>query len=468
MKDKLKIISLCDGMSCGALALDTWLEQQGLTWDDIEYHAFEIDKYSIGVSMYNYPLMYRHGDARNYKNLIGEDIFLLMGGFPCQPYSFSGKGKATEDERDLSNLIFDALKELKPKYFLFENVPMKKEHQDRISEGIGVEPTMINSQDFSAQHRKRLYWTNIKIDGWHNLNKDVVLKDILEDGFADRDKSLCIDANYFKGGSMKMYETKSRRQLVFDLENKRGCQQIGLMVETVKIRKHRVDIPNLQKVLRSAKTSSGKTNRQIAEETSVPITKVEHWFRTDSSFAIPSDNIWYKLKDVIGIDVDTFDKQIMEFEYRDGVYESSQRVYSEHGKSPTLTASNMAQWIETKKKGCRQVGVADIKGFETIKRVYDPDFKAPSLTTMQGGWRQPKVATSELYWRNLTPLECERLQTVPDGYTKIGQFEGYFEQVTEPKDWRNRKPISNTQRYKMLGNGWTVAVISHIMKNMEK
>ena len=393
MKDKLKIISLCDGMSCGALALEPWLEQQGLTWDDIEYHAFEIDKYADAVSRYNYPLMYRHGDARKYKNLLGDDIFLLMGGFPCQPYSFSGKGKATEDARDLSNLIFDALKELKPKYFLFENVPMKKEHQDRISEGIGVEPTMINSQDFSAHHRKRLYWTNIKIDGWHNLNQDVSLKDILEDGFVDRDKSHCIDANYFKGGSMKMYKEKSRRQLVFDTE---------------------------------------------------------------------------------------------------------------------------------KKKGCRQIGVADIKGYDIIKRVYDPDYKAPSLTTMQGGWRQPKVwdkcgafrgrykvdgvrqdhkmkvaglttqqlevrtdnktnslttvqkdnvvvDEDKLYWRNLTPLECERLQTVPDGYTEYGNFD------TNENKWvhfsnnaENIKPISNSQRYKMLGNGWTVAVISHIMKNMEK
>ena len=228
MKQKLKIVSLCDGMSCGALALEPWLEQQGLTWDDIEYHAFEIDKYADAVSRYNYPLMYRHGDARNYKNLLGEDIFLLMGGFPCQPYSFSGKGKATEDERDLSNLIFDALKELKPKYFLFENVPMKKEHQDRISEGIGVEPTIINSQDVgTAHHRKRLYWTNIEIDGWHNLYKDISLKDILEDGFVDRDKSFCLDANYFKGGSMKMYKEKSRRQLVFDTEKKKGCRQIG-------------------------------------------------------------------------------------------------------------------------------------------------------------------------------------------------------------------------------------------------
>ena len=390
MKDKLKIISLCDGMSCGALALEPWLEQQGLTWDDIEYHAFEIDKYADAVSRYNYPLMYRHGDARNYKKFIGKDIFLLMGGFPCQPYSFSGKGKADADERDLSNLIFDSLKELKPKYFLFENVPMKKEHQDRISDGIGVDPIMINSQDFSAHHRKRLYWTNIRIDQW--VDKGVALKDVLEDGFVDRDKAHCLDANYFKGGSMKMYKEKSRRQLVFDTE---------------------------------------------------------------------------------------------------------------------------------KKKGCRQVGIADIKGYDIIKRVYDPEYKAPALTTMQGGWRQPKVwdkcgafrgrykvdgvrqdhkmkvaglttqqlevrtdnktnslttvkkdnvlvDEEKLYWRNLTPLECERLQTVPDGYTEIGQFESYFEEVTEPKDWRYRKTISNTQRYKMLGNGWTVAVISHIMKNMEK
>ena len=387
MTDKLKIISLCDGMSCGALALDTWLDQEGLTWDDIEYHAFEIDKYADAVSRYNYPMMYRHGDARNYKKFIGDDIFLLMGGFPCQPYSFSGKGGATDDERDLSNLIFEALRELKPKYFLFENVPMKEEHQDRISEGIGVDPIVINSQDFSAHHRKRLYWTNIKIDQW--VDKGIVLNDILEDGFSDRDKSYCVDANYFKGGSMKMYYEKARRQLVFDTVHKRGC---------------------------------------------------------------------------------------------------------------------------------RQVGIADIKGYDIIKRVYDPEYKAPALTTMQGGWRQPKVAVGsiinrkinpetgkrddynpdiqakprielradqksgslttvqkdnivvdqeEMFWRNLTPLECERLQTVPDGYTEMGIFANDKDYDPVLHEHCQRKTISNSQRYKMLGNGWTVAVISHLMKNME-
>ena len=399
MKDKLKIISLCDGMSCGALALEPWLDQQGLTWDDIEYHAFEIDKYADAVSRYNYPLMYRHGDARNYKKFIGDDIFLLMGGFPCQPYSFSGKGGATDDERDLSNLIFEALKELKPKYFLFENVPMKKEQEQRITKGINnniqvyplhsywIDPIVINSQDFSAHHRKRLYWTNIKIDQW--VDKGIVLNDILEDGFSDRDKSYCVDANYFKGGSMKMYYEKSRRQLVFDTVHKRGC---------------------------------------------------------------------------------------------------------------------------------RQVGVADIKGYDIIKRVYDPEYKAPALTTMQGGWRQPKVAVGsiinrkinpetgkrddynpdiqakprielradqksgslttvqkdnivvdqeEMFWRNLTPLECERLQTVPDGYTEMGIFANDKDYDPVLHEHCQRKTISNSQRYKMLGNGWTVAVISHLMKNME-
>jgi site-specific DNA-cytosine methylase len=332
----------------------------------------------------------------------------------------------------------------------------------------------------------------------------------------------------------------------------------------------------------------------------MPVTKVEHWFRNDNSFAIPSDDIWFKLKEVLGLNTDIFDAQIMEFEYRDGVYESKQRVYSEEGKSPTLTASNKDQYIETKPvkaydipreilkdnerqrrvydpKGKsptilgrsdspkittpKQVGIAvDIKGHDQIKRVYSPDGKSPTVTTCGGGHREPKVVTGgafrgraydkdgkridrdgssvanktkqmlelrrdnksnaittvgkdsvavfskeriaklketmkenpqpstngiiqlnnptfssnrvyspdgksptllagnkgggkepvkindDLTWRKLTPLECERLQTVPDNYTNH---------------------VSNTQRYKMLGNGWTVDVICHIFKNME-
>jgi len=325
------VVSLCDGMSCGAIALD----RLGLMDNDVEYHAFEIDKYAEAVSRMNYPEIIRHGDARNYTNLIDKDVFLLMGGFPCQPYSVAGQGKGDADKRDLSTLIFDALRDFTPKYFLFENVPMKQEQQLRITKGIKEalgcwyygkeysEPIMINSQDFSAHHRKRLYWTNIPVKDWKD--KGIVLSDIIEDGMVDRDKSYCVDANYFKGGSMKMYYEKARRQLVFDT------------------------------------------------------------------------------------------------------------------------------------KGCHQVGEADLKGYDIIKRVYSTSGKAPALTTMQGGHREPKINTDELHWRALTPLECERLQTVPDYYTNYGLFEegGSF------------TPISNSQRYKMLGNGWTVDVIQHIMEGMD-
>ena len=437
MTDKLKIISLCDGMSCGALALEPWLEQQGLTWNDIEYHAFEIDKYADAVSRYNYPLMHRHGDARNYKKFIGDDIFLLMGGFPCQPYSFSGKGGATDDERDLSNLIFEALRELKPKYFLFENVPMKEEHQDRISEGIGVEPIVINSQDFSAHHRKRLYWTNIKIDQW--VDKGIVLNDILEDGFSDRDKSYCVDANYFKGGSMKMYYEKARRQLVFDTVHKRGCRQVGIAdIKGYDIIK-RVYDPEYKA---PALTTMQGGWRQPKVATNKPIR------------------------------VGTINKG-----------GQGDRIYSTEGKSIALSAQSGGT------AGHGNMLIADPKvsigsiinrkiNPETGKRDdYNPDIQAKPRIELRGDQKSGSLTTvqkdnivvdqEEMFWRNLTPLECERLQTVPDGYTEMGIFANDKDYDPVLHEHCQRKTISNSQRYKMLGNGWTVAVILHLMKNME-
>ncbi len=117
-------------------------------------------------------------------------------------------------------------------------------------------------------------------------------------------------------------------------------------------------------------------------------------------------------------------------------------------------------------KGCHQVGEADLKGYDIIKRVYATSGKSPALTTMQGGHREPKINTDELHWRALSPLECERLQTVPDGYTQYGVFKDKdYDPVLH--EFCQRKPISNSQRYKMLGNGWTVNVIAHIMRGME-
>ena len=314
----MNVLSLFDGMSCGRIALD----RAGIDVD--HYYASEIDKWAIKVGHKNYPENIYLGDVTKVsRNMWREDwlkdnpIDLLMGGSPCQGFSFAGKQLNFDDPR--SKLFFEyvrLLKEFKPKYFLLENVRMKQESQDIISEYLGVEPVAINSSLVSAQNRYRLYWTNIPFE--MPEDRGAVMNDILEDGWtSDRDKSHCLDANYFKGGNLKQYFEKHRRQLVFSDE---GLCQVG-----------------------------------EAEE-------LQH-YRNDQ-----------------------------------------------------------------------------------IKRVYHPDGKAPTLLTNQGGNRELKVFVAPNNWRKLTPLECERLQTVPDNYT-----EG----------------VSNTQRYRMLGNGWTVDVVAQILKGMK-
>ena len=580
----MKVLSLFDGMSCGRIALD----QLGIPVE--KYYASEIDKYAIQVSVANYPDIEQVGDICNLDPKDYQDVNLMLAGSPCQGFSFAGKQLAFDDPR--SALFFEfirLLKAIKPKYFLLENVRMKKEFLQVISEQVsacypeivfGIEPIFINSSLLSAQSRQRYYWTNIP-GIKQPEDRGIVLRDILEDNFdSERDKAHCIDANYYKGASVEQYKKKHRRQLVnkpmqVNPSKKASGKQpyiqdrvfhedgkshsltasfadrtnvatrpikVGMNVEEVKVRKHEVDIVGLQQCILSHYAKCGMSKKEIAKELNDKYSTVEHYFRKLGSdfFSIPSEEHWPQLKEILSITTDKFDKQIMEFEYRDGVFESTQRVYSDEGKSPTLTASNKEQMIETKPK---QVGVAvDIKGHDQIKRVYSPEGKSPTVTTCGGGHRQPKVMVSnkrhkiieknlgdritdetlligssqknaylgkdkssslteamgkggghvpmvrgdsvvvekshplkanyykssranfendrskggkfsatgvqqeDFTWRKLTPLECERLQTVPDNYTNH---------------------VSNTQRYKMLGNGWTVEVIKHIFQNME-
>ena len=115
-------------------------------------------------------------------------------------------------------------------------------------------------------------------------------------------------------------------------------------------------------------------------------------------------------------------------------------------KSHCLMARDYKGFGNQSMTGVRRVGTAfNINGHDYLKRVYDVNGKSPTLTTCGGGNTEPKIPISEKHWRRLTPLECERLQTVPDNYTSS---------------------VSNTQRYKMLGNGWTVDVIAHLFKNI--
>jgi len=170
----VNVLSLFDGISCGQVAL----KKAGLRVDN--YFASEIDKNAIKVTQHNFPQTHQLGDVRNIWEATLPQIDLLVGGSPCQGFSFSGKRLNFDDPR--SQLFFEFVrlfKQAQPKYFLLENVKMKKESMDIITEYLGVEPTLIDSRDFSAQSRRRLYWTNIPFDKDYE-SKNIFLKDVMD------------------------------------------------------------------------------------------------------------------------------------------------------------------------------------------------------------------------------------------------------------------------------------------------
>ena len=350
----MNVLSLFDGISAAQIAL----QRGGIKVDN--YFASEIDKYTIQITQKNFPNTIQLGNINNWKNWNLPKIDLMIGGSPCQGFSNAGMGMNFDDPR--SQLFFryvDCLKWYKPTWFILENVKMKKEWKNIITSYIGVEPIEINSALVSAQSRKRFYWTNIP-NITQPKDRGILLRDIIENGEVDRDKSYCVDANYFKGGSLKMYTEKKRRQID------------NLPSSPLHQSEKRLQV-------RGAAIRNQITNRGIEEQLNI---------RKD---------------------------------------EKSNCVVSSYSN---------------KLNGCVQVGEADIKGHDSVKRVYSTEGKSPSLATMQGGHREPKINVSDFTWRKLTPLECERLQTFDDGYT-----EG----------------ISNSQRYKCLGNSFTVDVIVHVL-----
>ena len=381
----MKVLSLFDGMSCGQIALN----RLGIEYDT--YYASEIDKWAIQVAKANYPNMIHIGDVTKIQasDFGDEEIDLIMAGSPCQGFSFAGKQLNFEDPR--SKLFFEfvrLVKELKPKYFLLENVNMKKEYKDVITEQMGVEPIDINSSLLSGQNRRRLYWTNIP-----NItmpeDKGINIKDVLlsSDEVADTvamqgkktikkdiDKSHCLLPRDYKGfGNQGMTGVRKRSVVLRDFNKKSLCHHVA-----------------------------------------------------DAA-------------DING-------------------HDSIKRVYGELGKSPTLNAHGGGN---TEPK-VLQVAEATKKGYTEISKGDCFDYTFPNSKTRRGRNMKDKsncltaanydymvledVTDTDYQYRKLTPLECERLQTVPDNYTNH---------------------VSNTQRYKMLGNGWTVDVICHILKNME-
>jgi len=158
----MNVLSLFDGMSCGQIAL----QKANVKVDN--YFASEIKKHAIKCTQHNYPNTKQVGDVRNIKAIDLPKIDLLIGGSPCQDFSIGSKDRAGL-EGEKSSLFYGylrLLKELKPKYFLLENVEMTSDNKKALSDYLGVEPVFINSIDFSFQTRKRYYWTNIPIENW--------------------------------------------------------------------------------------------------------------------------------------------------------------------------------------------------------------------------------------------------------------------------------------------------------------
>ena len=170
----MNVLSLFDGMSCGQIALN----ELGIKYDN--YFASEIDEHAIKITQHNYPNTKQIGNVTQVKGSDLPKIDLLIGGSPCQSFSSAGRGEGFSGKSGLFWEYVRLKNELRPKYFLLENVKMKKEWKNIISEALGVEPILIKSNKFGAQNRERLYWTNILVDT-DIVDKEVYIDNVIED-----------------------------------------------------------------------------------------------------------------------------------------------------------------------------------------------------------------------------------------------------------------------------------------------
>ena len=450
-----------------------WYEALQRAWIPIDvYYASEIDKYAIQIALKNHPDIIEIWDVTQVKWEDYKDVDIIIGGSPCQWFSMAWKMLNFDDPR--SKLFFEfvrLVREIQPKYFLLENVKMKKEFQDIISKEMWVEPIEIDSALVSAQRRKRLYWTNIP---WITQPEDkrIMLKDILEPNAPEKynlsERGMQMLQRNF--GS-KWQALNFDPSVLFKITYPSVCEQQEWLERKC---------PTL-----TASMWTGGGNVPCIIQKVGDRDKNNWGVRTDKSYTLPANPMsdrqqlvvipkeWEKLINVVDweIRVKQATKQwYIVAEEWDGVdlaYPSSElrrgRVIK--GKSNTLTTDG-------KKYVCEPM-VAYAPWSREFEQQWFKTDKCPTLCARD--YKDPKVVAipcgtqlwqSENFWtsfgsqkaytlrasnpngvieltriRKLTPTECERLQTVKDGYT-----EG----------------VSDTQRYKMLGNGWTVDVIAHI------
>ena len=492
MKEGINVLSLFDGMSCGQIALN----KLGIKYD--KYFACEIDKYAMQVTQHNFPDTIQLGDVQFVtKETFGtHKIDLVIGGSPCQGFSFAGKQLNFEDPR--SALFFEfvrLVKELKPKYFLLENVKMKKEYQNVITQYMGVEPIEINSALVSAQNRRRLYWTNIP-----NIeqpeDKGIVLKDIIESGYVDdrmvdKGKSYCLTARYSGAVWWNSIERKQRTMISLEqVDNKLRHKEATKKGYAEAGEGEGLDLTFPESKTRRGRAMKDKSNCLTAagHEMGVVIDPSKPNQINPSKDAAGKqpymqDRVFHEDGKSHALTA-TFANRTNVGDFEDDVKGGAVRGrYNEDGKTEQrleVRKDDKTNSITTVQKDSIVVRPATIVGRRLNERGVREDYnkdvpitqclqvkhnsdKSGTLTTVEKDnvlsenepGRYPNAyEDKKLVWRKLTPLECERLQTVPDGYSLV-------------LDDNGKQLVSDSQRYKMLGNGWTIDVITHIMKNME-
>lgn len=368
----ITVLSLFDGMSCGQLAL------QKLGIKVKQYYAAEIDKHAIQVTQHNFPNTIQLGDVTKVFAKDLPKIDLLIGGSPCQGFSFAGKQLAFDDPR--SKLFFEFVRlknECNPTYFMLENVKMKKEFEIIISKYMGVAPIKINSALLSAQNRVRLYWTNIANEPYglfgdmqcmiqQPKDKGILLRDILESDVPDK---------YYLSEKMLKWLSKHSEKRGTEFKQLDGNQKASCLTTTEAKQNLSNDYICVASRGRNPESPKSRESGLNTEQMLEPRTDG----KTNCLTSVQKDNL---VCEIMGEKANTLTP--------DAYLATGERNRDENGKAV--------------------------------------------LTSM-----------CDRRLRRLTPTECERLQTVPDGYTSI---------------------VSDTQRYRMLGNGWTVDVIAHIFSFM--
>lgn len=363
-----------------------------------KYYSSEVDKYAIAISEKNYPDIIRLGDVTKWKDwdIDWSSIDLLIGGSPCQGFSLAGKQLNFKDER--SKLFFEYveilehIKEQNPKMlFLLENVRMKKEYRDVITRFLKVEPILINSSLVSAQDRKRLYWTNIK-GVEQPQDRGILLKDIVHE-YKDFKYMLTDSQNEWlkKNGQFqldKAYSSIDSEKAITMTARQYASWNVNFKFE--ELYRYMVPFDKTLKILEK-EVEKGKVG----------------YFRTDSQ----GNRIYY-------------------------IHEKSVALCGEAGGKGAKTGLYLFGCITPDRVEKRQNG----QHFSEGNKFYTLTAQDKHGVLIEG------------YIRKLTPIECERLQTLPDGYTEA-EIKG--------------KSVSDNQRYKMLGNGWTVDVIAHIFRYLE-